>query len=740
MIRKREAYLLIFVLIAFMLLIMRYGWVQLVNGNHLRAEALDIRSSDNLVEAKRGSILDRNGNELVKSVSVDSTFAYPDQIKEEYKREAADKLAEALGMDREEIYQKLTQDVGFVWLKRRIDFEATQAIQSMRIYDREEKKEYKVAELVEESKRFYLQENLAASLLGFVGDDNQGLTGFESIMDEELRGIPGRIVVERDAFGRSMPEATHTYIPSVPGKNIVLTIDQTIQYFVERELDSISQTFNPKLAVIIIMNPKTGEILAMGNRPTYNPAEWQDYPQSVWNNNPAVWYNYEPGSTFKMFVASAALEEGTSHLGDYFYCPGSFRIADRTIRCWDVSGHGSQHFVKACTNSCNPSFITMGLRLGKDKFYEYITAFGFDEPTGVNLPGEASGIHISREDVKELDIATMSIGQSLAVTPIQLISAAAAVANGGVLYKPMLVKAVTDAEGNTLLENQPEEVRRVISQETSERMMDILTEVVLVGTGKSAYVEGYGAAGKTGTAQVVESGVYADGKYVASFMGFAPADDPEIACLIMVAEPKGGRYFGSEVAAPVFSTLASDTLRYLKIPERLDSRKTEVKEVKKEQPELQRVPNVLYYPLEDAQRVLLKAGFVINVIEPGEMVTGQTPIGGALVPGGTVVLLDAGVPELKVEETGVEPDETEEIAEAEVAEAALPALEAQNSLTDGLMMPDLTGLTIKEAGALLEKIGLTLRPSGTGFAAEQNFQPGTEVLKGIVVEVEFRER
>ncbi|MCL2766928.1 MAG: penicillin-binding transpeptidase domain-containing protein [Peptococcaceae bacterium] len=703
-IRKREAYLLILVLIAFLLLLLRYGWVQLVQGEQLREEALNIRSNDVLVEAKRGSIFDRNGNELVKSVSVDSAYAYPNLIKEPLKREAADKIAEALGMDNEEIYHKLTQDVGFVWLKRRIDYEASDKLKSLTIYDQESKRDYKVAQLLEEHKRFYMQDGMAAHLLGFVGDDNQGLTGFESVMDVELRGTPGRIVVERDAAGRSVPEATHTYIPSVPGQNIILTIDQTIQYFVERELDKIVQSYNPKMAVIIVMNPNTGEILAMGNRPTYSPADWQDYPKSVWNNNPAIWHNYEPGSTFKILVAAAALQEGTSNLGDYYSCPGFFRIADRTIRCWHGPGHGSQSFVKACQNSCNPGFITMGLRLGKDRFYEYINAFGLNSPTGINLPGEATGICISREAVTDLNIATMSIGQSIAVTPLQLTSAASAVANGGVLYQPFLVKAVTDGDGNVIQANEPQEVRRVISEDTSRIMMRLLTDVVLEGTGKSAYVEGYGAAGKTGTAQVVESGVYADGKYVASFVGFSPVPDPKITCLIVVSEPKGGRYYGSEVAAPVFSTLASDILRYMKIPEHLESQRTV--QPRNEPPELIRVPNVLFYPVEDAERVLTMAGFRVNTGESGRLVTSQHPVGGDMVPGNTVVVLET----------------------------------ADDDQSDELIMPDLYGMTIKEAGALLEKIGLALRPSGTGFAAVQSYSPGTEVLKGVTVEVEFRDR
>ena len=702
-INKRIACLLVIVIITFALLLLRYGWVQLIQGEQLRAEAFDIRSRDVLVEAKRGSILDRNGNELVKSVSVDSAIAYPDQIKERNRREAADKIAEALDLDNEEVYDKLNSEAGFVWLKRRIDFEAAQKIKSLRVYDEVEDRAVKVADLLEENKRYYLQEDMAAHLLGIVGDDNQGLTGFESMLDEDLKGVPGRLLVERDASGRNIPESTHVYIPSVPGKNVILTIDQTIQYFVERELDNIVESYDPKVAVIIVTNPKTGEILALGNRPSYSPSEWKSSPQSVWDNNPAIWYNYEPGSTFKIIVGAASLQEGVVHQGDYFYCPGYFNIADRTIKCWDVGGHGSQPLAKVFQNSCNPGFITMGLRLGKEKLYDYIDAFGLSEAPGLDLPGEAMGIRINRAEATDLNVATMSIGQAIAVTPLQLIFAASVVANGGVLYKPTLIKAITDEDGNIIQENKPQEVRRVISEEVSDTMMKMLTDVVLEGTGKAAYVEGYGAAGKTGTAQVVGNNGYVDGKYVASFMGFSPAANPEIACLVMVAEPKGGSYYGSEIAAPVFSALASDILRYLRIPESYGAQNKE--QLKNETPSLYRVPDVLYYPLEEAERTLNNAGFSVAVSEPGPLILSQVPSGGALVPVNTAVTLAAG-------------------------EADSPG---------ELIMPDLYGLTIKEAGALLEKLGLSIRPSGTGFAAEQYITPGEPVDKGTTVEVLFRE-
>ncbi len=676
-------------------LIFRLAWIQLVEGDKLREEALEIRMSDVPVEAKRGNIYDRNGQELVTSVSVDSAYAFPPQVKN--KLEASKKIASVLKMEQKEVYERLNQKVGFVWLKRRIDYEAAQRLRAMEING---------VELVEENTRFYRQDTLAAHVLGFSGVDNQGLTGIESVYEQELRGVPGRIVVEKDALGRNVPGAIHKFIPPVPGNNLVLTIDQSIQYFVERELEQIVAAHRPKLAVIIVMNPKTGEILAMGSRPTYHPGKWQEYPREVWDHNPAIWYNYEPGSTFKIITASAALEEGVVKTGDNFYDPGYIKVADRFIHCWFDGGHGSQTFEEVVQNSCNPGFITVGLRLGKDKFYQYIDDFGFGRKTGISLTGEEVGIQIPLKDATDLNIATMSIGQSIAVTPIQLLTAASAVANGGVLMKPSLVKAVTDQDGKVLKEFNPERVRRVISAETAGTLMRLLTNVVQKGTGRNAFVEGYGAAGKTGTAQVVGDGGYVEGKYVSSFIGFSPADDPQIAALVMVAEPSGPVHFGSQVAAPAFKALVRDTLLYLEVPERPGLEKPRLPFTYEEPRVEVTVPNVVNYPVEDAQRILVNGGFRVRTRGRGNVVSDQVPKGGAEVLNGTTVILD------------LEPQ----------GEAA----------PEEVKVPDLQGRTMKDAGSILEKLGLKLNPVGSGLAVAQKVAPGAAVATGTGITVEFQ--
>lgn len=696
LVRKRLTIVFLVAAAVFIVLMGRLGWIQFVRGEELRIKAEEMRMRDIPVEAKRGTIYDRNGRELVTSISVDSVYAMPNLIKDP--GSAAEKLAPLLGMDQAKLDNILSRKSSYEWVKRRIDFQTAEAVRALQLEG---------IGLVEESKRHYRHETLAPHILGFAGADNQGLAGIEVSYDQLLRGLKGRIVIEHDAAGRPVPNAMHKYFPPVQGHDLVLTLDETIQYFVERELDRVVQQFNPKVAVIIIMDPKTGEILAMGNRPTFSATDWQEAPKEVWDRNPAVWYNYEPGSTFKIITAAAALEEGTVHLEDRFHCPGFIKVADRTIRCWKAGGHGSESFEEVVMNSCNPGFIEVGMDLGKDKFYKYIRAFGLGQETGIVLPGEASGIMIGEKSATNLNIATMSIGQSIAVTPIQLVTAVAAVANDGILMKPQLVREVRDAEGKIVERYEPEEVRRVISAETSRVLKEQLENVVVNGTGKNAFVEGYRVGGKTGTAQVVGQGGYVSGKYVASFAGFAPADDPQIVALVMVAEPQGGMYYGSQVAAPVFQAVARDVLRYLRVPETPGLVKPAQPWETPQETVVISVPNVINYPVEEAGRVLQAAGLKYQTLGEGNIIYGQTPDAGARVNSGTTVIL--------------------ELQPASGGEAG-----------ETVTVPNLTGLSIKEAGNLLEEIGLRLEPTGSGLAITQQTEPGTKVPREAVIKVEFR--
>lgn len=697
LVRKRLTWIFLLSVLAFSGLVVRLAWIQFVKGDYYQERAMEVRMRDIPVEAKRGSIYDRNGNELVTSVSADSIYAIPSQIKDP--GGAARALAPLLEMDEGKLSAMLSRKSSFEWIKRKVDAGVAQKVKQMSregIY------------LVEESQRHYLHETLATHLLGFTGVDSQGLTGIEKSFDDVLKGQPGRIMVEQDAAGRKLPDPINKYSKPQQGNSLVLTLDETIQYFVERELDKIMATYQPRLAVVMVMDTSTGEVLAMGNRPTFNSNSWNDAPKSVWDRNPAIWYNYEPGSTFKVITTAAGLNEGVVQESDRFFDPGYAKVADRRIRCWKPGGHGSQSFEEVVKNSCNPGFIELGLKVGKDNYYKYVKNFGFGVKTGIDIPGEATGILIPEKSATNLNIATMSIGQSIAVTPVQLLTATCAIANGGNLLKPQLVKEVRDSQGKIIKTYQPEIIRRVMSPEAASRERALLEKVVAQGTGRNAFVEGYRVAGKTGTAQVVgESGGYVSGRYVASFVGFAPADKPRFAMLIMIAEPQGGVYYGGQVAAPIFQAIARDILHYMKVPGDPSLQKPKGPLDYYQQPKVQvNVPQVVNYPLHEAIRILRGWGLNAQTNGEGSVVYGQMPKGGALVYNGTTVLLNLTPP-------------------------------GGTGAAQTVTVPNLQGLTLNEARDLLESLGLHLEALGTGFVTFQEPGPGTRVGRGGTVKTEL---
>lgn len=698
LIRKRLTWLFLLCTAAFLALIGRLAWIQFVQGDYLQQKALEVRMREVPVEAKRGTIFDRNGKELVTSVSADSVYAIPHMVGDPGR--AAELLAPVLEMDAGKVYKIITRKSSYEWIKRKIGPEAAARIKELKLEG---------IHLVEESRRFYRHETLAPHLLGFTGVDNQGLMGIEKSYDDILRGKPGRILVEHDAAGRSVPDSLHRYLPPEQGNHLVLALDENIQYFVERELDKVVAVYRPKLAVAIVMDTRTGEVLAMGNRPTFNSNNWHDVPRHVWDRNPAIWYNYEPGSTFKIITTSAAISENIVKPEDRFFDPGYAQVADRRIKCWKGGGHGSQNFEEVVMNSCNPGFVEVGLRIGKEKFYNYVRSFGFGEKTGIDLAGEAKGIMINEKSATNLNIATMAIGQSIAVTPIQLLSATCAVANGGTLLKPQLIKEIRDSRGNTVKTFGPEPIRRVMSKESADRVKALLENVVARGTGRNAFVEGYRVAGKTGTAQVVgESGGYVSGRYVASFTGFAPVDNPRVAIVVMIAEPQGGVYYGGVVAAPVFQAIMRDTLHYLGLPGDPNLIKPPDPARWYETPRVKvQVPNVVNYPLQEAVRILRSQGLSFQTTGSGSIVYNQVPRGGAEAMSDVSVLLDLNPPK-----TG--------------------------DHTEGVTVPNLSGLTEKEVRDLLEDMGLILEPLGTGLVYSQSPVPGSRTPRGSTVRVQFR--
>ncbi|MBP2653098.1 MAG: spoVD 1 [Firmicutes bacterium] len=682
-IRKRAAVLFLFVIVIMMGLIGRLGYLQFVKSNWLMENATDQRVREIPVEAKRGIIYDRNGKEMAVSVNTESVYAIPAEIQNA--DETAAKLAAILTLDADKLSRKLKRRQAFTWIERKIDERTARAIKTINLPG---------IGLTQEGRRQYPFENLASHVLGFTGIDSQGLDGVELTFDSYLKGRHGGIVVEYDARGQEIPYATHRYAPPVEGQNVYLTIDVVIQQIVERELDRVIRDTQAKSVTIIVMEPNTGEILALANKPDYNPNKFADYSPKLWRNN-AVSNTYEPGSTFKIITTSAVLGEGIISSSDRFFDPGEVEVQGRIIHCWKAGGHGSQSFAEVVQNSCNVGFVNVGLKLGAESFYRYIKAFGFGRVTGIDLPGEAKGIIIDETKVKPINIATMAIGQSIAVTPIQLISAAAAVANGGKLLRPQLVREVRDKDGNITRCFYPDIINTVVNEKTAQAVKGILENVVEQGTGRNAYVEGFRVAGKTGTAQKVGSGGYVAGKYVASFLGFAPADNPRMVMLVVIDEPVGA-YYGGVIAAPVFNAVARDILQYMKVVPTAETSTSEA------EPHVI-VPGVINCLVPDAVAELKKMKLEARVEEAGNRVADQIPKPGSRVPAGSLILLYTLTPRYSVGEVTV---------------------------------PDLTGKTEREAADVLAELGLFIQPFGNGSSTvRQHPLAGSKVMPGTTVVV-----
>ena len=687
-IRKRAALLFLFVALVMVGLVGRLVYLQFYRSPWLAENAVDQRVREIPVEARRGIIYDRHGRELAVSVSTDSVYAIPAEIRNV--EETAAKLAAILQLDKENLAAKLKKRQSFVWIKRKIDVQTAQAVRKAGLAG---------IGLTQENRRHYPHGNLAAHVLGFTGIDSQGLDGVELTFDSYLRGRSGGIVVEYDARGREIPQASHRFVQPVPGQNLYLTIDIVIQQIVERELERVLRETQAQRVSAIVISPAGGEILALANKPDYDPNNFAAFSPKLWRNN-IVSNAYEPGSTFKIVTTSAGLGEKAVRVEDRFFDPGSVEVQGRHIHCLRHGGHGSQSFLEVVENSCNVGFVNVGLRLGADAFYRYITGFGFTKPTGIDLPGEARGLIIEKAKVKPLDIATMSIGQSIAVTPIQLVTAAAAIANDGQLLRPQIVREVRDHAGTVTRAFAPDPGARILDAKTAQTVKGVLEKVVEEGTGKNAFLDGFRVAGKTGTAQKVGGGGYAAGRYVASFVGFAPADNPQIALLVVIDEPVGP-YYGGLIAAPVFGAIAKDILQYLKVvpqpgPAAKDAKDSHVV-----------VPSVINLAVPEAIRELQKAGLAARVEEGGDRVADQVPKPASRVPAGSGILLYTQSPRYP----------------------------------DGeITVPDLTGRPLKEAADLLADIGLLIKPEGgDGPADRQQPAPGGKASPGSQVTVHFTE-
>jgi stage V sporulation protein D (sporulation-specific penicillin-binding protein) len=561
-VRKRLIIVLFFGLAIFMVIALRLGYVQFALGDWLTDRAEDSWSRDVPFEAKRGEIRDRNDVALATNVSAPSILVVPRQVRDP--ADTAEKLASVLDMDHKKAYEYVTKNESIVRINpegRKVTKEKASEVRALRLAG---------VYIAEDSKRHYPFGSYLSHVLGFAGIDNQGLTGLELYYDEELKGTSGHVSFFSTAKGNRMPNLADEYTAPLNGLDLRLTIDSRVQTIMERELDIAEATYNPDGAIAIAMNPNTGEVLGMSSRPHYNPEDFQNVPPEIYNQNKPVWMQYEPGSTFKIITLAAALEEGEVDLEkDTFNDPGYIEVAGRNLRCWKKGGHGHQTFLEVVQNSCNPGFVVLGERLGKDRLFDYIENFGFGKKTGIDLQGEGTGILFNRDRVGPLEQATTAFGQGVAVTPIQQVAAVSAAVNGGYLYQPFLAKEWVDPLTGEVVDKQsPVMKRRVISEETSKEVRYALEHVVALGSGKGAFLDGYRVGGKTGTAQKAKDGRYLENNHIVSFIGFAPADDPQIVVYVAIDNPKDTLQFGGIVAAPIVGNIIGDSLLAMGVEKR----------------------------------------------------------------------------------------------------------------------------------------------------------------------------
>ncbi|MDE3838423.1 stage V sporulation protein D [Bacillus methanolicus] len=629
-VRKRLTIALIAGILIFFIIDLRLGYVQFFLGNMLTDRAKDSWSRNIPFEPERGEIMDRNGVPLATNVSAPTVYAVPRQI--ENPAETAEKLAAVLNMSKEKAYKLITKTASSVRIPegRKISHEKAKEIRALGL---------KGVYIGEDSKRHYPFGSYLSHVLGFAGADNQGLMGLELYYDKELKGKKGSVKFYADAKGKRMNDMADDYEPPIDGLDLKLTIDTKIQTIVERELDIAQATYNPDGIIAIAMNPNTGEILAMASRPDFDPANYKNVAPEIYNRNLPVWSTYEPGSTFKIITLAAALEEGKVDLEkEHFHDPGFVKVGGARLRCWKRGGHGSQSFLEVVQNSCNPGFVELGQRLGKEKLFSYIKKFGFGEKTGIDLQGEGTGILFALDKVGPVEQATTAFGQGVSVTPIQQVAAISAAINGGTLYTPYVAKELIDPRtGEVVMKKSPFAKRKVISEETSKKIRYALESVVAQGTGGKAFVDGYRVGGKTGTAQKAVNGRYLENNHIVSFIGFAPADDPELVVYVGVDNPKGTVQFGGVVSAPIVGNIMGDSLRAMGVKPRKDQID---KEMTYADPRMIEVPDLVGLSKKELREVFLN--FKIDASGEGDIVVKQTPQPGVKLKEGSTIRLYFG--------------------------------------------------------------------------------------------------
>ena len=696
LIRKRIWKLMVVLTALFGAIVARIISLTVIQGEALTARGVRQWTQEGKVEARRGSIVDRNGETLALSTTAYIVSVNPRKVTED--AGFAARMAELLDVEQQTILNKLkNKNYASVVLKRQVPRATVDAIRTLRAQDESAAKLLQGLSFSEDTRRVYIKGQFLAQALGLTNVDSEGQSGLEQQYDAVLKGEDGILLTEVDRKARTMPQSNTTYIAPQTGNTVQLTIDASIQSFVERAMRECIQVNNAKSVTSIVMDVNTGAILALCMKPDYDPnspprGDIQTLTELM--RISAVSDAYEPGSTFKSLTCAAALDAGVASVGDTFQCTGSIRVDGDTIRCWKKS-HGHETLAEGLKNSCNPVFVTLALRMGTQRLYQYLRAFGLGVRTGVDLPGEGTGILINSRYVKNVDLARIGFGQSVAVTPIQMITAFSSVVNGGKLMKPYIVSAILDEDGGIVQRTAPQVLASPIRAETSQTMRELLEKVVSEGGGKNAYIEGYRVGGKTGTAQVYIDGKVSSSVHIGSFIGFAPADAPRFAVLVIVNAADVPVDYGGTTAAPFARQIIEDTLNYLGYEKAGAAQEQRVE-----------IPDFQGWTIDEAVKRLRSLGLKYETDGVGATVTAQMPAAGAmLTAGGQVMLYTA----------------------------------EQQTVTPDIMVcvPDVIGLSVVEASRALRARGFELEISGSGVAVNQSPAYGAYAAQGSTVKVSF---
>lgn len=724
---KKFRIVLASLLIIFLLLIIRLIWLQFVQGSDLKEQAYNQQTTDQIISTSRGTIYDSTGKTLAISTPTDTVTINPKKIvgsNDEETKAKKEKVAKAFSeifeLDYNETLEKVNSTSNVQTIAKKVDKDKIDKLKQWM----ETEKISTGINIDEDTKRVYPYNNLASNLIGFCGTDNTGIQGIEDSWNSVLQGTPGKITTSTDAIQEEIPDSNQTYIPAENGSDIVLTIDYYIQTVLEKYLKQAVEENNADSGTVVAMAPSTGDILGMACYPDYNlntpfepnteelKATWDtldsttqsDALYNMWKNN-VVSSPYEPGSPYKLITAATALEENitSEDVPNDFYCNGSIEVADRKISCWTQAHKGAKTLRQALQVSCNPSLIQLGQRIGAETLYKYYQAFGFFDKTGIDLPQEASSTYWKLEDVKDVELATMSFGQRFTITPIQLVSAVSAIANDGILMKPRIVKQIINPETGTTTDIEPVQVRQVISKSTSERMRNLMKSVVDDGSGRLAKVEGYSIGGKTGTSEP-QAGREDEG-YIASYVAIAPTEKPEICLLIAVHNPNPnneGSHQGGQVCGPVVSQMLSEILPYLGLTSSNAQTSTDTVE---EDTSYATVPDIRNKTVTEAEKLLKQAGFTTKVNISGDknstLVTDQTPKPGSSIPKGSIIVLY-----------------TEE-----------------NDTRVSVKVPDFKDKTLAQAENMAKANNLNITTEGSGTVINQSIMVDTAVEEGTIIKL-----